>query len=115
MRLAILLLVSFAALLNLQATNALVNLLEGNPRSAKLAVSSGFHSVSDVDVVDITLSSQRRAAIALVAGAISGLPLAAMAEESMYAPGFVQEYADFRKTNEVRGSDQLGFSVPLDV
>jgi hypothetical protein len=98
MRSAITLLtVSFVALSNLQAADAFIGNLEAKLRSTELAGSFGSRSVGDDD---IAVSNQRRAALALVAGTLTGFPLVVTAEESGIAKGLVQEYADFTKTNE---------------
>ena len=45
-------------------------------------------------------SMSRRCSIATIAAALSAPSLPVRADDSMFAPAFVQEYEDFTKTNE---------------
>jgi hypothetical protein len=63
--------------------------------SIATALSSSIRN-DDADEPD----NQRRAALALLLSGAAGLPLAAVAEESIFAPKFVQEYPDFAMTDE---------------
>lgn len=59
-----------------------------------------FASENDNMQIDVDYFNHRRATLALLAGGIAGLPVVSMAEDSIFAPKFVQEYADFSMTSE---------------
>ena len=52
------------------------------------------------DLQGITFGTDRRASFEILVGGLTGLPLAAVAEENIFAPKFVQEYSDFQMTGE---------------
>jgi FKBP-type peptidyl-prolyl cis-trans isomerase len=63
------------------------------------------HASPQEDELDVSSEKQRRTTLAILGAGlmtIASNPLSALAEESMYAPTFVQEYSDFTK-NEKEG------------
>lgn len=66
-------------------------------REMPASASALSSSLLENDQVD---SSQRRQALSLMVGGAMALPVSASAEESIFAPKFVQEYGDFQMTDE---------------
>jgi hypothetical protein len=70
------------------------------PTTLSGSITTALSSSIRNDDADDEHDNQRRAALALMLSGAVGLPLAAVAEESIFAPKFVQEYPDFAMADE---------------
>jgi hypothetical protein len=70
------------------------------PTTLSGSITTALSSSIRNDDADDEPDNPRRATLALMLSAAVGLPLAAVAEESIFAPKFVQEYPDFAMADE---------------